>query len=167
MGMESKPLTRKSFSWVLHIKDATRKAVSSPSRYVMHGFWSREEITENGRPEKHKASSDTPAVADQGNRHPCCHESVAESGQTASTVHLWFIFSCVVFSLVSGALCLALLLLRRRLHRRPQLCSPVFIPGTSSVYLLWFTHPPSLDMDCRHCPYAPTAFLSTAACLQI
>lgn len=95
------------------------------------------------------------------------HESVAESGQTASTVHLWFIFSCVVFSLVSGALCLALLLLRRRLHRRPQLCSPVSIPGTSSVYLLWFTHPPSLDMDCRHCPCAPTAFLSTAACLQI
>lgn len=104
----------KCISWILHIKDATRKVVSSPSWYIMHGFWSREEITESGRLEKHKASSDSPAVADQWSRHPCCHESGAESGQTASSVLLWFISSWVVFSLVSGALCPALLLLRRR-----------------------------------------------------
>lgn len=154
----------KCISWILHIKDATRKVVSSPSWYVMHGFWSREEITENGRLEKHKASSDSPAVADQWNRHPCCHESGAESGQTASSVLLWFISSWVVLSLELSAW--LSYFWDAPAQKTSALLSYVHTRYFLTVHLLWFTHPPSLDMDCQRCPCAPTAFLSPAACLQ-
>lgn len=166
MGMESKQLARK-----MHFMGITHKGCQKGwiLTQLVHNawLWSREEIRENRRLEKHKASSDTPAVADQWNRHPCCHESGAESGQTASAVLLWFIFSWVVFSLVPGALCLALLLLRRCSCTK-DLSFALLCPHlVLSHWVFALVHSSILlDMNCQHCPCAPTAFLSPAACLK-